>query len=204
MPAPTSRPARAPTWAEMDLCIAHAPDEWLHRHLVLLRFLGLRETQALQLEWSDVDMDAAIILIRGELGKSKQEKQGRALPMSPHLVAELAGWGRREGLLLGREAPNTAWRHRATCEAWEMCGGSEDIWRGQPHHAFRKGFRSELVRAGGHTDAIEYYCGRSVGTRADYTDPRALPLLELVALVPPIGAAPNVPTLKASDARKGA
>ncbi|MCP4917543.1 MAG: hypothetical protein GY913_11515 [Proteobacteria bacterium] len=59
----------------------------------------------------------------------------------------------------------------------------EPAWK-QPHHAFRKGFISELKRAGADTDAVEYLVGHSLGLRGVYTDPDALPLRKAVAKIP--------------------
>lgn len=81
-------PTIAPTWAEMDSCIA-ALDGW-HRDLaVVLRFTGLRAQQAMSITWDDLDLSNARLRIRGELGKSKQEQRGRIVPVSPHLVRRL-------------------------------------------------------------------------------------------------------------------
>ncbi|MEL6185073.1 MAG: hypothetical protein AAFU79_10650 [Myxococcota bacterium] len=46
---------------------------------------------------SDFDLDAGTLKVRGELGKLADEKRGRIVPVSPHLVDYLAGPGRREG-----------------------------------------------------------------------------------------------------------
>jgi len=59
----------------------------------------------------------------------------------------------------------------------------------QPHHAYRKGFISELKRAGADPDAVEYLVGHSLGLRGVYTDPDALPLRDAVNRIPPLPAA---------------
>lgn len=74
-------------------------------------------------------------------------------------------------------------------------------WKGRPHHAFRKGFVTELRRAGADADAVEYLVGHSLGLRGVYTDPDALALRAAVALVPPLGGAGAVVSL---DSRRKA
>ncbi|MEQ1572464.1 MAG: tyrosine-type recombinase/integrase, partial [Myxococcota bacterium] len=111
MPVPAGAPARAPTWEEMDRAIwaayqlaeeARAEDQraawtWRARLCTLLRFTGLRvDEQAMRLRWDDVDLDRGEITIRGELGKSDAERAGRIVPVSPHLVETMKGWGVRE------------------------------------------------------------------------------------------------------------
>ena len=99
IPAPR---VRAPTWEQMDACIAEA-NGWHRRLYLVLRCTGLRVQQALELEWRDLrlpDEGPAWLHIRPELGKSAQERRGRWVPVAPVLVAELAGWTDREGYLL--------------------------------------------------------------------------------------------------------
>jgi integrase len=75
---------------------------WRARLCTLLRFTGLRvDEQVMKLRWSDVDLERAELTIRGELGKSAAEREGRIVPISPHLVEILSGWGVREGYLVG-------------------------------------------------------------------------------------------------------
>jgi hypothetical protein len=46
------------------------------------------------------------------------------------------------------------------------------------------------------SDAVEFLVGHSLGLRGIYTDPDALQLREAVALIPPLGDAGNVVTLR--------
>ncbi len=48
----------------------------------------------MQLRWDDLDLAEAVLEIRRELGKTQQERRGRRVPISRHLVDELAGWPR--------------------------------------------------------------------------------------------------------------
>lgn len=196
-------PTVAPTWAEMDACIRatlaawggqgagrRAPNVPLYRLAVVLRCTGLRVQQAMQLRWTDFDLARATLLVRGELGKSRQERSGRFVPVSPYLVSEIQTWAEpadRTGWLLPSERTGEferVARQREMVTAWGLAGVREAAWRGRSHHAFRKGFVSELRRAGADPDAVEYLVGHSLQLRGVYTDPDALPLRAAVALIP--------------------
>ncbi len=187
--------AVAPTWEEMDAAIDCA-DGWLQRVMVVLRFTGLRDdTQAMQLRWDDVDLDRAELTIRPELGKTAAERRGRTMPISRHLVAELAGWGRRDGWLI--ESPrehrdgseNRCVRGRDLQRAWQRAGVRESVWRKRPGHAFRKGFESGLLGLGAAYPRVEWLVGHTLPGQGDaYVDPTiALELRAVVDLVPPLG-----------------
>lgn len=188
----------APSWAQMDSAIAHAP-AWYRDLFTVLRCTGLRRKQAMALTWDDVDLEAKTLRIRPELGKSLSERAGRTVPLAPVLVAELAGWGVREGPLVkvaGRHAQKGKPRksrlpHGAMLRrAWKLAGVPEEVWKRRPAHAFRKGFKSGLRALGAHPDAIDYLQGHDLGVRGVYTDPEALDLEAVVALVPALGQPP--------------
>lgn len=186
LPAAPRRAVHAPTWKQMDSCIQRIADVRSQRAATLMRFLGWRVGQVVRLRWSDIDLAARTIELRGELGKSRREQEGRTVPLPPHLVVELRRWPRSaSGFIVGRT------RKRVTEDvhaAWRATKTPSRIFDGRPCHAFRRGFRTELKAAGGDSEAIEFYCGRAilgVGAR-DYTDPRALHLRKLVRLIPRI------------------
>lgn len=179
----------APTWEEMDQVI-EAFDSWRRRLAVVLRFTGLRVGQAMRLRWTDVDLSAGLLTIRPELGKTAAEKSGRRVPISRHLVAELAGWGVRQGWLI-ETGPDVQDRSRAAraemmARGWRRAGVRPEAWQKRPQHAFRKGFRSGLTRAGADSSAVEYLLGHNLGLVGVYTDPEALPLRAAVDLIPPL------------------
>ncbi len=195
MPRQDGAPTVAPTWAEMDACIREASG-WHRQLATLLRFTGLRVQQAMQLTWEDLDLEKATLCVRGELGKSRQERRGRIIPVSRYLVEELEGWGPREGWIIEsgrfRDGPRAREaRSRDMARAWTRAGVRPEAW-GQPHHSFRKGFVSELKRSRADSDAVEFLVGHSLGLRGVYTDPSALPLQEAVGLVPRLGVASPV------------
>lgn len=198
MPAQVRRRTMAPTWAEMDACIAACRIDWHRQLATLLRFTGLRVSQALALVWADFDLERGELHVRPELGKSAQEMTGRVVPISPHLVAILAGWGRREGFVVQCSRSARLARPRDLERAWARAEVRKDARR-QPHHAFRKGFVSELKRLGADNDAVEVLVGHSLGLRGVYTDSDAIPLRAAVALIPPL-AASNVLQMKAREA----
>lgn len=186
----TEAPTVAPTWAQMDACVA-AAQGWLKRVLTVERYTGLRVQQVMGLRWDDLDLDRAVLRFRGELGKTREEKKGRLIPVSPHLVAAVAGWGRREGYLIEsgrRGAQARVVRARDVCRAWARAGVPPDVWQRRPDHAFRKGLISGLKALRADVDAVEVLVGHKLpGQRSVYTDPTSIPMREAVALIPVIG-----------------
>ena len=180
----------APTWDEMDACILSC-NGWYGNLASVLRLTGLRVGQAMRLRWDDIDPDRGLLTVRPELGKSKQERCGRRVPVSPHLVAELKQWSKEEEWLVHSDRQLGGPRERGAraerfVEAWKRAGVRPEAWKQRPHHAFRKGFVSGLKRAGADPDAIECLVGHSLGLRGVYIDPEALPLHQVVSLIPPI------------------
>ena len=201
---PTPAAVVAPTWAEMDACIAAAQGPQ-RKAAILMRFTGLRVGQVMRLRWDDFDLEGHTLRIRPELGKSKAERTGRRVPLSPHLVAELAGWGQREGWIVPsfREPGplERTFRARDLARAWERAGVRVEAWGGRPDHAFRKGFRSGLKRAGADSEAIEFLLGHKIGEgeQDTYTDPASLPLVDAISEVPALAIPLSRPSDPAMD-----
>lgn len=111
--------------------------------------------------------------------------------MSSHLLEYLAGLGHRDGYVVpsnrhGERAREA--RQRDIIRAWRRAGVRPEVWEGRSHHAFRKGFITELKRAGADADAVEVLVGHKLPSlRGIYTDPRAMPMQTAVALIPPLG-----------------
>lgn len=200
MPARVAEETIAPTYAEADAVVALAREKapgyprrgHTYRFVVLLRALGLRSKQTLALEWRDLDARAKTLRIRPELGKSPSERSGRVLPIPSWLATELATWERSAATLVGGKTGSSA--SSATRILWRAArvGGSPvrpEVYDRRPDHAFRKLLRTELIRAGAHPEAVEYWFGRSTGTRGAYTDPRAHDLVQIARLIP----APRAP-----------
>ena len=193
----------APTWAQCDAAIAEAGRSWAPwwaRYLTVMRFTGLRKNQVINLRWEDVDLEAATLRVRPELGKSKQERRGRVVPISPHLVAEMAGWGVRDGYLVETRGEKRRIDNETLHRIWKATGAPAEVWR-QPLHAFRKAFVSRLVEAGVAEHVIKCLVGHARGTTGDvYTEAAAMmPMMRsAVALIPAVGdgAQTNVSALR--------
>ena len=206
MPTAPRNPTFAPTWAEMDACVLATLDEFggrgkgnrkksenLYRLASILRFTGLRPQQVMRLRWDDFDLGGKWLTIRGELGKTTQEKSGRIVPISTHLRDEMLTWDRtldpdRWVVPTTRKAGKCqrVARQRDMANAWKRSGAKEQIYKGQSQKAFRKGLQSELKQAGADDEAVKYLVGHDIGVRGSYIDPRVLALREAVDLIPAI------------------
>ena len=192
--SPPPRLARAPTWAEIDDVITTQRDSEPRRLMVVLRYTGLRVKQAGRLTWDDFDLDGARMRIRPKLGKSALEKRGRIIPITPHLVAELAGWGRRAGDLFPRgnrdESLHLESLRRKAARAWKRSEADPALYEGQTSHLYRKAFTSELIRRGADRWAVELLLGRTTGLGGDiYTDPAFVfdRMVQACALISKVG-----------------
>jgi len=176
----------APTWEEMDMVIAAATG-WRRELAVVLRCTGLRVSQAMGLRWEHIDLERGLLHMPGELGKSRQEKRGRTVPLAPVLIEEIKAWGDQEGWLVratGATATHREARARDMKRVWERTEARPLVFSTNPHHAFRAGFESGLKGLRADNEAVEYLVGHSRGIREHYVGPTALPLHEAVALVP--------------------
>lgn len=208
LPKAPRTPAAAPTWEEMDRVVrlAYARAEtgpsswtWRARLLTLLRFTGLRvDAQLMRLRWEDVDLERKELTIRGELGKSEAEREGRIVPLSPHLVQLMAGWGVRDGYLI---APGKGKRSSAPAlieELWREAKVPERIWgksagrkRTSVHHAFRRGLKTGLADLDVEALVRDYLVGHNLDIDAHYLE-LARKARRAVALIPPLyGSVPQ-------------
>ena len=184
--------AKAPTWGQLDACV-DALTGWQKEVAVVLRYTGIRVSEAMLFLWSDIDFNEGRLRMRPEVSKMELEY---FIPLSPHLLAEIAGWGRREGFLI-QSGRRTGPRHRQVrardfSRAWARAGVPREVWEGQPTHAFRKGFKSNLLAAGAHPDAVDFLQGHKMqgGSRVRYIDPYRFPLEDIVASIPATGGVP--------------
>lgn len=199
IPGREQREARAPTWAEWDRMLAAlrgALDvfggEWTWRAAVLARATARRRMALLHLDWSDVDLEAKAITWRGEHDKMKQSWR---VPMPAWLAEEMAGWGVREGRVVGApEAEFSGRGHvdRAIRRAWVRAGVDRSRWHGRPLHCARHTMETELGPQAS-SGALNWYIGHAdpgVGPRT-YRDrglyaERLWPQLQALAeAVPP-------------------
>lgn len=90
---------------------------------------------------------------------------------------------RKEGGLRERQV-----RARDISRAWERAGVRCEVWKGRPDRAFRSGFKSALLGVGAHADAVDFLQGHiDEGASGRYIDPRQLPLVAVVKMIPKIG-----------------
>ena len=81
MPKDPPKPPTAPTWDEMDACIAAVKTPWIANLLTFLRFTGLRVGETMMLRWSDLDLERGLLTIEAGISKTKR---GRVLPALVH------------------------------------------------------------------------------------------------------------------------
>lgn len=182
----------APTWAQMDQLVTTAwavSPYWVGRLYTIARFTGLRSGQIARLRWDDFNFDAATLRVRPELGKSRQERAGRTVPVSRHLLQEMSGWGLREGLFI-----TTKVTHAVLHRCCRKAGLPKELWENRPAHLMRRGFLTGLVLLGADVWAVERLLGHAVASgesavAAAYLDRDQLVerMRPAVDLVPPIG-----------------
>lgn len=197
MPREVRAPVVAPTFDEMAACVLACVSEGPRRLATVLYYTGVRVDQAMALDWSQVDLDRALLTLPPHKGLP-----GRIVPMSPHLVDELARWGRREGQVLGWLVTRIV-RERRLAEAWARAGVREAAWTGvhrrHQSHAFRRGLVTGLHHLGAVPEDVEVFVGHSVkGSRAHYREVDPEHLRTVAALVPPIRQAKQLAILGVS------
>lgn len=178
---PVRSPVAAPTFAEMAACVKACVSEGATKTATILYYTGCRSDQARTVKWDDVDMAGGTITFAPQKGLP-----GRIIPMSPHFVKALEGWGAREGLLCGWHVVRQLADRRLN-EAWARAGVREAVWTRAPAQAFRRGMTTGLARLGVSVEMAELYVGRGVqGARERYLDVGALPFEDVAALIPSI------------------
>lgn len=133
-------------------------------------------------------------------GKTKAETaMRRCLPIAPPLLALLREWHAEDPsprVCFGNEQHavatiTTAWKMAAAAGKARPEVFGPSVLTGKealtPNHAFRRGFVTNLKRAGADTEAVEYMVGHAMpGVRGAYLDTVALSLKETVAKIPPL------------------
>jgi len=115
--APAERQIRPMTYQQLAVCLRAARQHCSPRDALLLLTLadtGLRPSEALALQWPDVDTTGRTITVeravtlRGRIKPTKTEKS-RPVDLSSRLAEALAGWqaaGEAEALAKGTETPS--------------------------------------------------------------------------------------------------
>jgi integrase len=206
-----------PSWGDCDAMIAHLAG-WHGRVALVLRYTGLRASQVLTLDRSDIELTKGVLRLRAEARGAKGFGRHRAVPLHPALVAEMRTWALPvAGLIfvsndIRREKPGV-WREDALVgpftRAWRESKVAEVKWgapendaggriRARPTHAFRSAFKTELLRAEVAQVVTDLLVGHTSGaTQAAYVpegDPTASPFWKLMC-----EALSKVPIVKAAD-----
>ncbi len=210
LPKPTTYAAPpAPTLAEVDALV-----RWLSRDgrrnvskrvVIVGRFTGLRASQILSLNRGDLDAERALLTVT--VGKSRREQaERRTIPVSRHLVTELADVLDREpDQPLVRRASTTREPVRvhqtvATVKrGWEAVTEAglarREVWappnrsQARPQHALRSAFQAALRNERAPEWVINRLVGHAGSTRDQhYVDDASVEnvLREWVDRLPPI------------------
>ena len=179
---------RIPT-VHMTARVTLAASGWVRQALVLAYYTGLRASQVMGLRWGDVDLGRGDLNFPGRLGKSKQERRGRRVPMSPHLVKELRQWAVDGGIdhaAVQRTAgpyivdiSKERWKKETKAQPRKQKSTRElrgptvrRIWQdlklwdpaySQPVHCFRASVANGLVMRGAKVAAVSHLLGHSLG-----------------------------------------
>lgn len=172
----------AATWEEMDAVVAACRMDWHRRCTWVCRCTGLRIWQVVRLRWDDLDLAAATLRIRPELGKSRGEKRGRVVPVAPVLLVDLQRWERRGESITGAPWPMDRGSQAA---AIRRAGVDPRPWYRAPWHGFRSGFQTGIVgQRGDLAEAVKFLVGHSRGTQGGYVPGLQAGSVEAVRLVP--------------------
>lgn len=174
-------PAKALTRQQADALLKAARAERLEAALRLL-FLGLRRGEVAALKWSDVDLEAATITVRGTLGyvkgfglvegETKSEQGVRTLPLPASVVASLRwhqnrqraernamGWSESPYVFT---SPKTGGRLYSNLiyQAFKRCCEATGLEGFSPHSA-RHSAASFLIAMKAHPKHISAWLGHS-------------------------------------------
>ncbi len=204
--------ADAPSWADMDAMIAHLDQrEWHRRLAIVLRYTGIRVGQGLSLAWRDVDLVQGILRLRAGVVGAKSGAT-RVVPMHPMLVEVMKKWQMPGRWVFPHSRdPKKTWETKAVSEpfrrAWEAAGVDRAKWdlpedgfalvgdrsHGSPTHAFRRGVKVGLIRAGVDDTLANYLIGHKANATIAAYVPEATAasspywprLVEVMAKIPP-------------------
>jgi integrase len=143
---------------EEDRRLLDAADGPIERVIVsLLRFTGLRVSEACELRWDDVDFDAQRLTVR----KSKTVAGKRTIPLHPLLAPQLRLWRRwRNGSYVLTTKHGTPMKPQFVWRVVKRVGERAGI-EGLHPHALRRTFGSELINDGVRLETISKLLGHS-------------------------------------------
>ena len=172
-----------PSWAESDAVISQLTD-WKQQAVLILRYTGIRASQALTLERDDIDLDRGILRLRIRVRGAKRAARARAVPLHPSLLASMRSWPLpARGLLFRstdrrRKTPGVYDEDRIRepmTRAWESLKISERKWGAEggdrtyarPVHVLRGAFKASLLRSGVDSAIVNILVGHSAGAVED-------------------------------------
>lgn len=161
---------------EMSTLLASNRDRYFGIVLDVLRMVGLREQEAVHLQWADIDLSAKTLHVRSkpEHGFTVKDKEERAVPLPDELVRVLKKWKKERPnavWVLGTKGdqPNRKWlrglkrlakRAGLNCGQCEGCRERQEC-RHWTLHSFRRSYATSLARAGVDVHAIRDLLGHS-------------------------------------------
>ena len=171
------------------------------RACLIMRFTGLRVSQAACLTWGDMidDLDGRgpALHIRPANSKTRAEAAlDRRIPVAPGLHKLLLSWRMADGrpgdstIVVGPGMPRDP--HTTVSGAWERSGVEPRKWKGRPDHTIRRAVITYLAEQGVVEPAIDWYVGhapRSMNSR-HYTSQS---MAWWTLLVPPLQGLPDLP-----------
>jgi integrase len=161
---------------EMSTLLGANRDRYFGVVLDVLRMAGLREQEAVHLQWADIDLSTKSLHVRSkpEHGFMVKDREERSIPLPDELVKVLRQWKKERPntvWVLGTagDQPNRKWLRslkRLAKRAGLNCGQCEGCReRGECRHwtlhSFRRSYATSLARAGVDVHAIRDLLGHS-------------------------------------------
>jgi integrase len=172
---------------------------------VVMRWTGLRITQALGLTWDDLNEELGTLTVPAALGKTRAEKAAdRTLPMPPAFFADLERVCDRSGVTLVprrgdyqgdvKTGSTPAHTLKAAWKRLTVAGKvPQEVWQpsnrkvARPDHAFRAALQQHLEQHGVRAAVIDAITGHVAGVRSrHYTRPTHDEIREGLATLGPI------------------
>lgn len=151
------------SFADADRLIAGAEGDWQNMITLAMR-AGLRISELLALQWSDVDLRAKRLVVRRatvrNIESSTKSNRERAVDLSPSAVDALRQQKHLRGPYVFCDAGGQPWRRGATKDPlWKACDAA-----GLPRcgwHILRHTFASHLVMRGAPIKAVQELLGHA-------------------------------------------